>query len=168
MDFNAWSPAGQYLLLLAMFVGGSAGSTGGSIKIVRWYVVVKSVRRELFTTAHPDAIRPVRLGGQTIDERAIRGIYAFTLLYFVIFFVATVVLFVDAARVGQQLSILEAMSAVAATLGNVGPGFGAVGPMGSYLAFSGAGKVFMVLLMWAGRLEIIPVLVLFIPEYWQR
>jgi trk system potassium uptake protein TrkH len=60
------------------------------------------------------------------------------------------------------------MSAVAATLGNVGPGFGAVGPMGSYLGFSDASKVFMTLLMWAGRLEIIPVLVLFTPEYWQR
>ncbi|WP_372912946.1 TrkH family potassium uptake protein [Salinigranum sp.] len=168
MDFNTWSAPAQYLLLFAMFIGGSAGSTGGSIKIVRWYVVLKSLRRELFTTAHPDAVRPVRLGGRTIDERAIRGIYAFTLLYLVMFFVATVLLVVDATRIGQSLSVLEAMSAVAATLGNVGPGFGAVGPMGSYLGFSDASKVFMTLLMWAGRLEIIPVLVLFTPEYWQR
>jgi trk system potassium uptake protein TrkH len=168
MDFNTWSAPAQYLLLFAMFIGGSAGSTGGSIKIVRWYVVLKSLRRELFTTAHPDAVRPVRLGGRTLDERGIRGIYAFTLLYLVMFFVATVLLSVDAVRIGQQLSVLEAMSAVAATLGNVGPGFGTVGPMGSYLAFSDAGKLFMTALMWAGRLEIIPVLVLFIPEYWQR
>jgi trk system potassium uptake protein TrkH len=168
IDFNTWSAPVQYLLLFAMFIGGSAGSTGGSIKIVRWYVILKSLRRELFTTAHPDAVRPVRLGGRTLDERAIRGIYAFTLLYLVMFFVATVLLSVDAVRVGQELSVLEAMSAVAATLGNVGPGFGTVGPMGSYLAFSDAGKLFMTTLMWAGRLEIIPVLVLFIPEYWQR
>jgi trk system potassium uptake protein TrkH len=151
-----------------MFIGGSAGSTGGSVKIVRWYVVLKSLRRELFTTAHPDAIRPVRLGGRTLDERAIRGIYAFTLLYLVMFFVATALLAVDAVRIGQSLSVLEAMSAVAATLGNVGPGFGSVGPMGSYLGFSDAGLLFMTALMWAGRLEIIPVLVLLIPEYWQR
>ena len=168
MDFNAWSAPAQYLLLFAMFIGGSAGSTGGSIKVVRWYVIVKSLRRELFTTAHPDAVRPLRLGGRTLDERAVRGIHAFTLLYLVMFFVATALLFVDAARVGQQLSVLEAMSAVAATLGNVGPGFGSVGPMGSYLAFSDLGKLFMTVLMWAGRLEIIPVLVLFTPEYWQR
>jgi trk system potassium uptake protein TrkH len=168
MDFNAWSAPAQYVLLFAMFIGGSAGSTGGSVKIVRWYVIVKSLRRELFTTAHPDAVRPVRLGGRTLDERAIRGIYAFTLLYLVLFFVATIALFVDAVRVGQSLSVLEAMSAVAATLGNVGPGFGTVGPMGSYLAFSDLGKLFMTALMWAGRLEIIPVLVLFTPEYWQR
>jgi trk system potassium uptake protein TrkH len=168
LDFNAWGPAGQYLLLFAMFVGGSAGSTGGAIKIVRWYVILKSVRRELFTTAHPEAVRPVRLGGRPVDERALRGIYAFTLLYLLLFFVATAVLFFDSTRVGLPVSVLEVMSAVAATLGNVGPGFGVVGPMGSYLDFSTAGKALMVFLMWAGRLEILPVLVLLTPEYWRR
>jgi trk system potassium uptake protein TrkH len=168
IDFNAWSPAAKYLLLFAMFIGGSAGSTGGSVKVVRWYVILKSLRRELFTTAHPEAIRPVRLAGRALDERAIRGIYAFTLLYLVIFFVSTAILFFDAARFGNSLSVLESMSAVAATLGNVGPGFGVVGPMGSYLDFSNASKVFMVVLMWIGRLEIIPVLVLLTPEYWRR
>jgi trk system potassium uptake protein TrkH len=168
MDFNAWSPAAQYLLLFAMFVGGSAGSTGGAIKTVRWYVILKSIRRELFTTAHPEAVRPVRLAGRPLDERAIRGIYVFTVLYLVLFFVSTLVLFLDGIRIGQALSVLEVMSAVAATLGNVGPGFGVVGPMGSYLAFSNAAKTYMVLLMWLGRLEIIPVLVLLTPEYWRR
>jgi trk system potassium uptake protein TrkH len=168
IDFNAWSAPAQYLLLFAMFIGGSAGSTGGGIKIVRWYVILKSIRRELFTTAHPDAVRPVRLGGNTLDERAVRGIYAFTLLYLVIFLVGTVLLFLETVRTGQGLSVLEAMSAVASTLGNVGPGFGSLGPMGSYLDFSAPAKLFMIALMWAGRLEIIPVLVLLTPEYWQR
>jgi len=169
VDFNAWSAPAQYLLLFAMFVGGSAGSTGGAVKVVRWLVILKSIRRELFTTAHPDAVRPVRLGGRALDERAIRGIYAFTLLYLVIFFVATGLLFLGAAAApDRSLSVLEAMSAVAATLGNVGPGFGAVGPMNSYLGFSPAGKAFMILLMWVGRLEILPVLVLLTPEYWRR
>jgi trk system potassium uptake protein TrkH len=168
VDFNAWGQSTQYLLLFAMFVGGSAGSTGGAIKMVRWYVILKSVRRELFTTAHPEAVRPVRLGGRTVDERAIRGIYAFTLLYLVLFFVSTALLFLDAGRAGPSLSVLETMSAVAATLGNVGPGFGAVGPMGNYLGFSAAAKLFMVALMWLGRLEILPVLVLLTPEYWRQ
>ncbi|QCC48386.1 TrkH family potassium uptake protein [Halobellus limi] len=168
MDFNAWGPTAQYLLLFAMFIGGSAGSTGGAVKIVRWYVILKSVRRELFTTAHPDAVRPVRLGGRALDERAVRGIYAFTLLYLVIFFVSAGIVFLDATRSGLSLTVLEVLSAIAATLGNVGPGFGAVGPMGSYLAFSNASKLFMFVLMWIGRLEIIPVLVLLTPEYWAR
>ncbi|WP_049986496.1 TrkH family potassium uptake protein [Halobellus rufus] len=168
MDFNAWGPAAQYLLLFAMFIGGSAGSTGGAIKIIRWYVIIKSIRRELFTTAHPEAIRPVRLGGRTIDEQAVRGIYAFTLLYLVIFFVSAGLIFLDATRVGLSLTVLEVLSATAATLGNVGPGFGVVGPMGSYLTFSNPSKLFMFALMWIGRLEIFPVLVLLTSEYWTR
>ncbi|MDZ7702742.1 MAG: potassium transporter TrkG [Halobacteriales archaeon] len=167
LDFNAWSPAAHYLLLAAMFVGGSAGSTGSAIKMVRWLVIVKSFRRELFSTVHPDAVSPVRLAGRSLDERAVRGIYGFTLLYFVIFFVGTGLVFLESARVGLSLSVLETMSAVAATLGNVGPGFGAVGPMNSYLAFSPGTKLFMALLMLAGRLELFPLLVLLTRSYWR-
>ncbi|WP_158055987.1 TrkH family potassium uptake protein [Halorussus halophilus] len=170
MDFTTWSIPAKYLLFAAMFIGGSAGSTGGAIKIVRWYVILKSFKRELFTTVHPEAVRPVRLGGRALDERALRGIYAFTLLYIVIFFVATLVLFLNSTRNPDPvfpLSTLEAMSAVAATLGNVGPGFGVVGPMGNYLKFTASSKLFMVFLMWIGRLEILPVLVLLTPAYWR-
>ena len=167
MDFNAWSAPAKYLLLFAMFIGGSAGSTGGGIKIIRWVVILKSLRRELFTTVHPTAVSPVRLGGQVIDERAIRGIYAFTLLYLVFFFVATILVVADAWRVGYEVAAFEAMSAVAATLGNVGPGFGVVGPMNSYLQFPWTSKLLMVFLMWLGRLEILPVLVLLTPAYWR-
>ncbi|KTG09953.1 potassium transporter TrkH [Haloprofundus marisrubri] len=168
LDFNAWSAPTKYLLLFAMFIGGSAGSTGGGIKIVRWYVILKSIRRELFTTSHPEAVRPVRLGGRTVDERAVRGIYAFTLLYFVIFAVATVLLALDAVRIGLDISVFELISASATTIGNVGPGFGFLGPMGGFLEFSNASKLLMVVLMWIGRLEILPVLVLLTPEYWRR
>jgi trk system potassium uptake protein TrkH len=167
MDFNTWEPAAQYVLLFVMFLGGSAGSTAGSIKIVRWLVIVKSLKRELFTTVHPEAVRPVRLGGRALDERAIRGIFGFTLLYLAIFFVAVVLVLADAARVGVTLSAFEAMSSVAATLGNVGAGFGLVGPMNSYLPFPPTTKLFMVLLMWTGRLEILPVAVLLTRAYWR-
>ena len=118
-------------------------------------------------TVHPTAVSPVRLGGQVIDERAIRGIYAFTLLYLVFFFVATILVVADAWRVGYEVAAFEAMSAVAATLGNVGPGFGVVGPMNSYLQFPRTSKLLMVFLMWLGRLEILPVLVLLTPAYWR-
>jgi trk system potassium uptake protein TrkH len=167
MDFNTWETPAQYVLFVALFIGGSAGSTGGSIKIVRWLVILKSLERELFTTIHPEAVRPVRLGGRTLDERAVRGIYAFTLLYFVLFFVAAFVVYMDAARTGLDLVALDAMSATAATLGNIGPGFGIVGPMNSYLPFPWSTKLFMVFLMWVGRLEVLPVLVLLTPAYWR-
>jgi trk system potassium uptake protein TrkH len=167
MDFNTWSQSTKYLLLFAMFVGGSAGSTGGAIKVIRWLVILKSLRRELFTTVHPEAVTPVTLAGLAVDERAIRGIYAFTLLYVVIFFVSVALLFVDAVRTGYAVSVLEVMSAVAATLGNVGPGFGVVGPMNSYIDFAPTSKGYMILLMWAGRLEIIPLFVLLTRSYWR-
>jgi trk system potassium uptake protein TrkH len=167
MDFNTWSTPTQYIVLFAMFIGGSAGSTGGSVKIVRWLVILKSLRRELFTTIHPEAVSPVRLGGRALDERAIRGIYAFTMLYLVIFAVSVAVVSLQAATAGYEITPLEATSAVAATLGNVGPGFGVVGPMNSYLDFSRFSKLYMVFLMWVGRLEIFPVLVLLTAGYWR-
>jgi len=167
MDFNAWSTPLKYLLLFAMFIGGSAGSTGGGIKVVRWVVIVKSIKRELFTTVHPEAVSPVRLGGTSIDERAVRGIQTFTLLYLLCFGVGAAFIMLEAGRAGYDLTVLEGMSAVAATLGNVGPGFGLLGPMNSYLTFSPASKLAMVFLMWIGRLEIIPVLVLLTGAYWR-
>jgi trk system potassium uptake protein TrkH len=167
MDFNAWSGPARYLVVIAMFVGGSAGSTGGAIKIVRWLVIVKSIRRELFTTVHPEAVRPIRLAGRPLDDRTLRGIYVFTLLYLVLFLLGTLVLAIDGARSGANLPVLEAMTACAATLGNIGPGLGGVGPMNNYLAFSPVSKLVMIGLMWIGRLEIFPVLVLLTRSYWQ-
>ena len=167
LDFNSWGSASQFALLFGMFIGGSAGSTAGAIKIVRWLVIGKTLKRELFTTVHPDAVKPIRLGGRALDERAVRGIYAFTLVYLLCFAVGTVFVLVDAQRVALDLSSFEAMSAVAATLGNVGPGFGIVGPMENYLPFSNASTLLMVGLMWVGRLEVIPVLVLVTNTYWR-
>jgi trk system potassium uptake protein TrkH len=167
MAFNTWSDPVQYIVLSAMFIGGSAGSTAGAIKVIRWVVIFKSLRRELFSTVHPSAVSPVRLGGQVIDERAIRGIYAVTVLYLVFFVVASGLVLVDAWRVGYHLSVFEAMSAVATTLGNVGPGFGSLGPMNNFLRFPWTSKLLMVFLMWVGRLEILPVLVLLTPAYWR-
>ncbi|WP_336003335.1 TrkH family potassium uptake protein [Halorientalis halophila] len=161
-NFAQWGPEGRMILLFAMFIGGSAGSTGGGIKVVRWLVTLKVIRRELYTTARPDVVRPVRLGGRVVDEDAIRGILVFTLLYFVLMGVSAVFLELDSARIGYQLSTFEAFSAALATIGNIGPGFGSVGPFGSYLQFSPVSKLWMTFLMWAGRLEIVPVLALLV------
>ncbi|WP_435065138.1 TrkH family potassium uptake protein [Halobaculum sp. EA56] len=167
-DFAQWGTTAQGVLLFAMFVGGSAGSTGGGVKVIRWVVVIKGIRRQLFTTSHPDAVKPVRLGGQVIDEEVIQAIYGFTLLYLLTFGVATVLLLLDAGRVGLEMTTLEATSASLATLGNIGPGFGFLGPFGSYLPFPATSKLLLIFLMWIGRLEIIPVFVVFTGAFWNR
>ncbi|OVE84298.1 TrkH family potassium uptake protein [Natronolimnobius baerhuensis] len=167
MDFDAWSGPAKGLLLFAMFIGGSTGSTGGGIKVLRWLVILKSLRREVFTTIHPEAVRPVRMNGRALDEDAIRGIYAFTLLYVVIFFAGVGLFALDAARVGLDLELLDVISASIATLGNIGPGLAEVtGPMGGYGEFPVSSKLLMIGFMWIGRLELFPVLVLLTKAYW--
>ncbi len=157
-DFAQWETHTQMLLLLAMFVGGSAGSTGGGIKVIRWLVTIRAVRRELYRTVFPAAVRPVRLGGAVVDEEAVRSILAFTLLYLGLFALAAVLIALDTARTGIALTPIESVSASVATLGNIGPGFGRLGPFGNYLFFPLPSKLLMIGLMWVGRLEIVPVL----------
>jgi len=122
----------------------------------------------LFTTAHPSAVKPIRLGGNVIDEDAVNAIYGFTLLYLLTFGVATVLLMMDASRVGLEMTLLEGLSASLATIGNIGPGFGFLGPFGSYVEFPTTSKLLMIFLMWIGRLEIIPVFVIFTGAFWNE
>lgn len=166
-DFNVWSSSAKHLLFLCMFFGGMAGSTTCSIKMVRWLVVAKAFRRDLFKTVHPEAVRPVRLSGNAVTEETVRDVYAFVLVSLVAFFAMTVFVAVDSARAGVNVDEFEAMSASAATFFNIGPAFGIAGPMGSYEGFSNATKIAMTLMMWIGRIEIIPVLVILTPAYWR-
>ncbi|WP_435077104.1 TrkH family potassium uptake protein [Halococcus sp. AFM35] len=167
VDFDAWSTLPRHVLFLGMFVGGMAGSTTCSIKTVRWLVVLKAFRRDLFTAIHPEAIRPVRLTGSPVDESTIRDIYTYTLVSIVIFSLLTVFVVVDAARAGLALSEFEAMGAAASTFLNIGPAFGFAGPYGSYAGFPASTKLVMTVLMWLGRIEILPVLVLFTRAFWR-
>ena len=167
-NFAEWGQAGQMVVLFAMFIGGSAGSTGGGIKVIRWVIALKAMRRELFTSAHPEAVRPVRLGSTVVDEDAVRGVMVFTLLYFVVLGVASVLIALDTGRTGDPLTAYQSISAALAGIGNIGPGFGPVGPFGSYLEFPWTSKLLMIFLMWFGRLEIIPVLMIFTGGFWTR
>ena len=166
-DYTAWSAAAKHMLFLGMFLGGMVGSTTCSIKSLRWLVALKSLRRSLFTSIHPEAIRPVRVSGSPVDEETIRDIYAYLLLGIMIFFALTVFVVVDAARVPTaDISEFEAMGASASTFLNIGPAFGDAGPFGTYDVFPTSTKAVMIVLMWIGRIEIIPVLVLFTKAFW--
>ncbi|MFC4356742.1 TrkH family potassium uptake protein [Halobium salinum] len=166
-DFDLWSSGAKHLLFVCMFIGGMAGSTTCSIKTLRWLVVLKAFRRDLFTAANPSAVRPVRLSGRAVDEGTVRDIYAYTLVSLVIFILATVVVVVNGSRAGVPVTEFEAMSAAASTFFNVGPAFGIAGPFASYEPFPASTKLLMTFLMWVGRIEIIPVLVLLTPSYWR-
>ncbi|MFP8888750.1 TrkH family potassium uptake protein [Natrialbaceae archaeon A-CW2] len=167
MDFNTWSPGAKHILFLSMFVGGMAGSTTCSIKTVRWLVIFKSLYRNLFVSVHPQAVRPVRLGDSVVDEDTINDIFAYVLLAIMLFFALTVLVVVDAARVGTAVSEFEALGASASIFLNIGPAFGMAGPMDNYAGFPVTTRAVMVIMMWIGRIEIIPVLILLIPAYWE-
>jgi trk system potassium uptake protein TrkH len=166
-DFAGWPTLALMTLVAMMFVGGCAGSTAGSIKVVRHVLLGKSLRRELRQTVHPEEVVPIRLNRRVLDERTLRAATAFILLYMGIFVVGAGVIAVDAAFQGPDLTPIDAIAASATTLGNVGPGLGVAGPIGSFQGFSDVSTVTMTLLMWLGRLEVIPVIVLATRRYWQ-
>lgn len=168
IDFAAWPALALMLLVALMFVGGSAGSTGGSIKAVRHLLLARMLRRELRQTVHPEEVMPIRLNRSVVDERTLRAITAFVLLYVGLFVLGAAVIAIDAAIQGPQVSTVNAIASAATTLGNVGPAFGFAGPMGSFEPFSDVSTVTMTLLMWVGRLELIPVLVLMTRHYWRE
>ena len=169
-DFNEWlvaAPLAAMVLVALMFSGGSAGSTSGSVKVVRHVVIGRVLRRELDQTVHAELVMPIRLNRRILDERTLRAIISFVLLYVGIFVVGSLALLIESHRAGVDVTPFEAITAAATTLGNVGPGLGFFGPMGSFDPFSGLSKAIMIVLMWVGRLEIIPVVVLFSRSYWR-
>jgi trk system potassium uptake protein TrkH len=166
-DFALWPSLLVLTLFALMFVGGSAGSTGGSIKVVRHLLLGKVLRREVDQTLSPEFVMPIRLNGTPVDERTVRAIAAFILLYVGLWAVGASVIAIESAIEGPTLGTLDAMAASATTLGNIGPAFGVAGPYGSFAEYGEASKITMIGLMWIGRLEIIPVVVLLTRHYWR-
>ncbi len=160
-DFGQWPSAGQIILLTLMFFGGCAGSTGGSIKIMRVMILLKHGRVELKRLLHPHAVIPVRLDGRLVSPGLISNIMSFAFLYLFIFVSASIFM----SFLG--LDMVSAVSSVAATLGNVGPGLGLVGPSSNYLPIPAAGKWVLSFCMLAGRLEIYTLFVLLTREFWK-
>jgi trk/ktr system potassium uptake protein len=166
-DFALWPPLLLLALFALMFVGGSAGSTGGSIKVVRHLLLGKVLRREVDQTLSPEFVMPIRLNGSPVDERTLRAVAAFILLYVGLWAVGASVIAIDSAISNVGLGTLDSLAASATTLGNIGPAFGIAGPFGSYAEFGDVSKLTMIGLMWVGRLEIVPVVVLLTRHYWR-
>lgn len=161
-DFDRWPSFLRILMFALMFVGGMSGSTGGSVKIVRIQLLVKYAYHELLRLIHPRAVIPLRLGPVSVTDPIMRAISNFIVLYLALF------VFFSLVMGALGLDFLTAISSVAATIGNVGPGLAAVGAHQNYAAIPLVGKWVLILCMIIGRLEIYTVLVLFVPTYWRR
>jgi trk system potassium uptake protein TrkH len=166
-DYAQWSFLAVVVIVGLMFFGGSAGSTSGSVNVVRHVLIGRIIRRELDQTVHPELVSSIRLNGRPVDDRALRSVIVFVLLYVGCFALGSLGLMLDAARTGLDLTPFDAVAASAATIGNVGPGLGVAGPYGSYAEYGDPSKVIMTVLMWLGRLEIIPIAVLVTRGYWR-
>lgn len=161
-DFNAWPEFSRSIMLILMAVGACAGSTGGGIKTVRVVILFKAAVRELKKILHPRSVNVVRVSGKTVSDEMLAGVMHFFVVYVLILIFSTLLVSLD--NKGFETSF----TAVLTTLSNVGPGLGAVGPMGNFASFSVFSKSVLVFCMLAGRLEIFPILMLFVPSAWRR
>jgi len=166
-NFDQWTAAAKYILLLLMIIGACAGSTGGAIKVVRILLVLKSGYRELLHVLHPKAVIALRLGGISVRDEVLRPSNIFVAMYIMIFAMASLLLAIISYG-DPAMTIETILSAVAATLGNVGPGFGMVGPMFSFAEIHPAAKMLLFFCMWIGRLEVVTARVLLVPEFWKK
>lgn len=161
-DYTAWAPFLSVLFFVLLFVGGSAGSTAGGVKIIRHVVLFKNSFLELKRQLHPSAVMPVRISGKAMDQGIVYNVLAFIMIYILVFLVGVTLLS------AMNVDFDTAFGAVATSLGNVGPGIGEVGPMFNFSAMPAAGKWLLSALMLLGRLELFTVLMLLSPHFWRK
>jgi trk system potassium uptake protein TrkH len=161
-NYAQWPALSKIILLLCMFLGAMAGSTGGAIKIMRIILLVKHGFREIFSLIHPHAVRSIKLGGKPVPPEVLNSIWGFFILYLGLFIIAVIIM----SSLG--LDTMTSFASVAATIGNVGPGLGLVGPVNNYLPVPDLGKWVLIFCMILGRLEIYTVIIMLAPAYWRK
>ncbi len=160
VDYDQWSAFSKAILFLLMFVGACAGSTGGSIKNIRILVLLKLIKREMAKIFHPRAVIHVKINDKVLSSDVLASIMSFFALYIIIFVMGTILISLEG------IGLVGSSSAVAACLGNIGPGFDFVGPTKTFSNFNDLSKVFLSFLMLFGRLELFTMLMLFNPKFW--
>ena len=161
-DYLLWVPFLSLMVFVLMFFGGSAGSTGGGIKIVRIVLLLKNSALELKRLVHPNAVIPVRLNNKAVSQTIVTNVLAFVVFYILIFGVSTIIMSI------MGFDMETSLGAVATSLGNIGPGLGDVGPSATFADIPAFGKWFLSFLMLLGRLELFTVLMLFAPAFWKQ
>lgn len=162
VDFDTWSQSCRAILVLLMFIGACAGSTGGGIKVSRIVVMAKTVKKELNSFIHPKSIKKIRIDGSPIEHEVLRSINVYLITYIVLFIISVFLITLE----GHDL--VTDFTAVAATYNNIGPGLAMVGPARNFGFFSDFSKCVLIFDMLAGRLELFPLLILFHPVLWKE
>ncbi|WP_294375397.1 TrkH family potassium uptake protein [uncultured Clostridium sp.] len=162
VDYNFWPTLSKMIIIMLMFVGAMAGSTGGGIKTVRIVIILKAIKREINKIVHPKRINSVKIDGKAIDEEIIHGVFLFIGAYIIISLIAIFIISFD------NFDVLTTVTSVITTMSNIGPGLEMVGPAGNFSAFSSLSKLILSFCMLAGRLEIYPMLIMFSPSIWRK
>ena len=162
-DYTAWPAFCQVILFVLMFIGGSGGSTAGGLKVSRIIISFKSGLRRLKTSISPKSFSPVKLDGKPITDELTNSVNNYVCMFFIIVGISTLLVSLTSP---SDFGLLENLSAVATCINNVGPGFGKIGPTGNFSSFSMLSKLVLCFDMLIGRLEIIPLLLVFYPKSW--
>lgn len=162
VDFNTWPQFSAAILVMLMFLGACAGSTGGGMKVSRIVIMVKNMMKEIFLINHPHGVRKVKLDGRAVERETLRSIHTFVVSYALIYVVSMLLISLD------NFDFTTNFTAVAATINNIGPGLSMVGPAENFGMFSIFSKYVLIFDMLAGRLELLPMVVLFAPMTWKR
>lgn len=161
-DFDTWPEVSKTILVMLMFVGACAGSTGGGIKVSRFVILLKTIKKEIGAYIHPHCVKKINMDGKPIEHEVVRSVNVFMITYIIIFSFSVLLMGFD------NLDLITNFTAVAATLNNIGPGLELVGPSQNFSIFTDASKWILIFDMLAGRLEIFPLLLLFTPGSWKR
>ena len=161
-DFNLWPTYSKMILVAIMFTGACAGSTGGGIKISRFVIYFKAVSRELRRIVHPRSVRHLRMDGKTVEDGVLQNTFVYLVVFVAIYAVSVLIVALDG------MDTTTTFTAVAATINNIGPGLEIVGPSGNFSGFSWLSKSVLIFDMLAGRLEIFPLMILFLPSTWRK
>nr|WP_297933589.1 TrkH family potassium uptake protein [uncultured Lachnoclostridium sp.] len=161
-DFNLWPTFSKCILVMIMFVGACAGSTGGGIKVSRIVIAYKNIKNEVENFIHPKSVRIIRMEGKKVSNEVVRSVNTYLVLYFAVFVVSVLLISLE------NFNFETSFTSVAATLNNIGPGLDGVGPMENFAKFNPFSKCVFMFDMLAGRLELIPMVILFSPWIWRK
>ena len=160
-DFNQWTALSRTILVLLMFIGACAGSTGGGIKVSRLLIAMKTITKEIGSYLHPRSVKKIKLDGKAVEQESLQAIHVYFITFFVIFIFSVFAISLE------EKDLITNFTAVAATINNIGPGLEMVGPTANFAHFTLFSKWVLMFDMLAGRLELFPMLMLFVPQVWK-